>query len=86
MITTTAELRQKIVAGLDAILQAPWLVARFISDDQRKLCQAQRRFWLEADEAVLAKLLDLLKQEQNKTHDHKPLGGVEQWLEYTSTI
>ena len=86
MISTTSELRQKIVQGLDAILQAPWLVARFISDDQRKICQAQRRFWLEADEASMAKLLQMVHAEEIMQTTHKPLGGLEEWLRYTSTI
>lgn len=50
---TPEELRIQIITGIDRVLSLPhWMV----SDDQRKLLNAQRKFWV-ADDAPLAKLL-----------------------------
>ena len=60
---TAEELRQATLKGIDGILDAPWIVQRLLSNQDRRLLRAQRRFWQQDKGIQLAWLLALLEQE-----------------------
>jgi hypothetical protein len=54
---TPDDLRAMILDGLDRVLAAPWVVQRFVTDNQRRLMRAMQTFWSTADAATLAAVL-----------------------------
>lgn len=57
---TPEDLRISIINGIDHLLNLPnWVV----NADQKRVLQAQRKFWV-ADDAPLAKLLSLYQEDQ----------------------
>jgi hypothetical protein len=60
-IFTTDDVRRECVEGANAILEAPRLISRFISEDMKRLVRAQRRYWESASQTELQKLLDILQ-------------------------
>ncbi len=69
---TTEDLRRNLVAGVDSVLSAPWVVRRFLSTDYVRLLNASRRFWMESDDATLQRLLNYVNQEQGTSFALKP--------------
>lgn len=60
---TTEELRRSIVDGIDATLEAPWIVRRWLSPESLRILRATRRYWMSDDGTQLDKLLALVDQE-----------------------
>lgn len=56
-------LRTRTVAGISSILDAPWIIRRFLSNEDTRLLKAMRRYWQESDNPSLNKLLEYLNQE-----------------------
>ncbi len=69
-------LRQKCVAGVDSILDAPWIVRKMLSADSIQLLKAQRRYWQETDSVQLGTLNNFYEQEQHLLHAAPPAGVV----------
>lgn len=59
---TPEELRSAIVQGIDGVLSA-WVSSRFLSEDDKRLLRAQRRYWQADGGFQLAVLLQLLNEE-----------------------
>ncbi len=59
---TPEEIRTASVAGIDELLSR-FVINRFISAEQHRLLLSQRRFWQEADDATIQKLLTFYEQE-----------------------
>lgn len=57
------ELRQRVVEGIDAVLEAPWVVRRFYTADQLRLLRAMRRYWMDDRGEQLTALSALYAQE-----------------------
>lgn len=68
-MTTAEEARQKEIAACDSVLSAPWLVQKMIGAEGRRLANANRRFWQNADDATLAKLAAYLDAEPLRADD-----------------
>jgi hypothetical protein len=62
-IDTSGDLRKQILHDIDATLDAPWLVQRFISTESKRLLHALHNFWQVGNDDSLAKLLDLYRRE-----------------------
>lgn len=60
---TPESLRAAVVDGCDRVLGAPWVVQRFISDDQRRILRAQREFWKFDTTGQVNRLLELVNKE-----------------------
>jgi hypothetical protein len=59
---TPEGLRQQILAGIDKVLESPW-VLRWITSDNRQLLRAERDYWQSADVAQLSVLLAFYNKE-----------------------
>jgi hypothetical protein len=62
-IATPDELRRSILEAVDATLEAPWIISRWITEERRRLLRAQRRYWSSAPAADLERLLSLYQSE-----------------------
>lgn len=66
VIASVDELRRAIVQGIDSVLEAPWIVSRWMTAEQRRLLKAQRAFWQADDGTQLNQLLALYEREGNR--------------------
>jgi hypothetical protein len=56
-------MRAKVLAGLDRILQAPWVVQAFETADDKRMLHAARDFWQNATtEQLVAFIACYLKE------------------------
>jgi hypothetical protein len=62
-IADVGGLRSAIVRGIDATLEAPWIISRWITEENRRLLRAQRAYWSAAADAELQRLLDAFNKE-----------------------
>lgn len=62
-MTTPEEARTKEIQACDSVLSAPWIVQRLIGAEGRRLANANRRFWQNADAATLTLLAGYLDAE-----------------------
>lgn len=60
---TADELKVQVLGDIDAVLNAPWIVQKFLRSEHRRRLNAMRRFWLGDDGTQTVKLLTLLNQE-----------------------
>lgn len=60
---TNEQLRSEVVAGIDAVIDAPRVVRWMLSAQKLRLLRALRAFALDADDATLAKLMTKLERE-----------------------
>jgi hypothetical protein len=65
-------LRDLIVSSIDATLEAPWIVRRWLSADAQRVLRATRRYWLADDGTQLAKLLALVESEPVTLFEEEP--------------
>lgn len=66
VIASVDELRRALVAKIDAILEAPWIVSRWMTDDDRRLLRAQRAFWQNDSGPALAALMAQYEREGHR--------------------
>lgn len=78
---TVEELRKHILEGIDSVLDAPWIIRKFVSNADRRLLRAQRRYWQSEDGTGLAKLLMFLDQEPEHRDlaEEAPSLSEEEW-------
>ena len=56
-------MRAKVLAGLDRILSAPWIVQQFETTDDKRMLHASRDFWEQATTADLTSLITLYERQ-----------------------
>jgi hypothetical protein len=66
---TPEEMRSDILRGIDAILEAPWIISRLLSAEHRRLLRAQRTYWSQDDGAQLQRLIDVHAREPVRAED-----------------
>lgn len=77
MPTATEVMRDKLIAGCDAVIDAGPIARRFIGADQVRLSKALRVFFQQADAATLDQIAALYDAEPVREEPPEVEGGVE---------